>query len=75
MAAIKATTESRASPLLHKQHRNRLYATNQPRGRGVGAVTAGYGTPWVSGFRVSWPASPLSQGQPTSMTNEEDSLQ
>jgi len=27
---------------------------------------AGYGTPWVSGFRVSWPASPLSQGQPTS---------
>ncbi len=30
-----------------------LYATNQPRGRGVGAVTAGYGTPWVSGFRDS----------------------
>ena len=46
-----------------------LYAINQPRGRGVGAVPglAGYGTPWVSGFRVSWPASPLSQGQPTSI--------
>ncbi len=68
MPAIKATTESRARtrrpPVPTK-------AANQPRGRGVGAVTAGYGTPWVSGFRA---VSPLSQGQPTSMTNEEDYL-
>jgi hypothetical protein len=61
---------SAAVPIKQQQ----LYATNQPRGRGVGAVTAGYGTPWVSGFRVSWPASPLSQGQPTSINYEEDSL-
>jgi hypothetical protein len=64
---------SAAIPIKQQQ----FHATNQPRGRGVGAVPglAGYGTPWVSGFRVSWPASPLSQGQPTSIINEEDSLQ
>jgi hypothetical protein len=42
---------SAAIPIKQQQ----FHATNQPRGRGVGAVPglAGYGTPWVSGFTDS----------------------
>jgi len=42
---------SAAIPIKQQQ----LYATNQPRGRGVGAVPglAGYGTPWASGFTAT----------------------
>ncbi|MBX9714421.1 MAG: hypothetical protein K2X58_11720, partial [Pseudomonadaceae bacterium] len=48
-----------------------LYATNQPRGRGVGAVTrfAGCGTPLVNGLVAENRklSRPLTQGQPTSI--------
>ena len=55
MPAIKSSTESRAWPAPTKASPQQLYATNQPRGRGVGAVPglAGYGTPWASGFTAA----------------------